>query len=73
MVMFSELMRSTLVDEKDRRTRLMDLAIELEGHEYPPVTHLIFRNSQRMHNFKVSLPTCLNTEPHQNLNRRTVT
>jgi magnesium transporter len=46
MVMLSRFRNFALVDEQGRRARLVDLAIELLDNDYPPVTHLIFRNAQ---------------------------
>ena len=47
MVMFSKIIKSTLIDEKGNRAMLSDLVIELEGNDYPPVTDLIFRDARR--------------------------
>ncbi|HYY89318.1 MAG TPA: CBS domain-containing protein [Chloroflexota bacterium] len=43
MVMFSELKRFRLEDERRRRATLHDLAVDLSAADYPPVTRLFFR------------------------------
>jgi magnesium transporter len=43
MVMFSELRRFRLVDERRRGAQLRDVAVDLSAGDYPPVTRLFFR------------------------------
>jgi magnesium transporter len=47
MVMLSNLLRFRLVDEKNRSARLEDLAIAHLKGDYPPVTRLLFRDSNK--------------------------
>lgn len=47
MVMLSKLWRFELVDNQERRSRLEDLSIALLESDYPPITHLFFRNAKR--------------------------
>ncbi len=46
MVMLSKLRHFALVDDSPRQTKLVDLAIAAEA-DYPPITHLIFKNDGR--------------------------
>ena len=43
MVMLSELRRLHLVDEQQRRARLLDVAVALPDVDYPPVTQVLFQ------------------------------
>ena len=45
--MLSKLWRFELVDNQERRSRLEDLSIALLESDYPPITHLFFRNARR--------------------------
>lgn len=47
MVMLSNLLRFNLVDESNRTARLEDIAIAHLGGDYPPVTRLLFRDSNK--------------------------
>jgi magnesium transporter len=47
MVMLSKLRRVQIVDGHDQRSRLDDLSIALLDSDYPPITHLFFRNTKR--------------------------
>lgn len=47
MTMLSTLLRFRLVDEKNRSARLEDLAIAHLDGDYPPVTRLLFRDSNK--------------------------
>ena len=42
MVMFTELLRFHVEDDKRRRARLADMCIALLDDDYPPVTHILF-------------------------------
>ena len=44
MVMFTQLLRFHVEDDKRRRAPLADLCIELLEDDYPPVTHVMFRH-----------------------------
>lgn len=46
--MLSKLRRFNLVDSKERRARLSDMAVELLEGDYPPVTHLFFYNENQL-------------------------
>jgi hypothetical protein len=45
MVLFSELRRFRLEDERRRVARLRDLAVDLSARDYPPVTRLFYRGT----------------------------
>lgn len=47
MVMLSNLLRFRLVDERDASARLEDIAIAHLDGDYPPVTRLLFQNSNK--------------------------
>ncbi len=49
MVMFSEMLRFCVRDEHGNTARLRDLAVDLSAHDYPPVTHVVFRSKVRAH------------------------
>lgn len=51
--MLSALWRFTLVDPRQRRAKVDDLAVALLEGDYPPVTHLFFRNANKQ---QVALP-----------------
>ena len=53
MVMFSQLRRFAVVDEKDRRAGVLDLSIALLDQDYPPITRLFFQEKGKP---KHSLP-----------------
>ncbi|MDQ3815023.1 MAG: CBS domain-containing protein [Armatimonadota bacterium] len=53
MAMLSQLRRLTLLDERQRRAPLRDLAVALLEGDYPPVTHLVFQNAEKQ---DVALP-----------------
>lgn len=53
MVMFSQLRRFAVVDEKDRRAGVLDLSIALLDQDYPPITRLFFQEKGKR---KHSLP-----------------
>ena len=53
MVMLSQLRRFDLVDARRRHAKLVDFAVALLEGDYPPVTHLIFRNANKQ---KEALP-----------------
>lgn len=46
MVMFSQLRRCDITDEKNRQAKLLDLSVELLDADYPPVTSLLFLNDE---------------------------
>ena len=47
MTMFSAFMNFIVVDGQGRKFRLSDVAIALADHEYPPTTHVIFRDPEK--------------------------
>jgi CBS domain-containing protein len=47
MVMFSKLRRFRLRDEHGAEARLHDLAVDLSGSDYPPVTSVFFRDGRQ--------------------------
>jgi magnesium transporter len=50
MVLVSDFLRFTLVDDRhQRRARLVDAAVDLAAGDYPPVRELIFRDAARNH------------------------
>src|SRR5438128_2140836 len=48
MVMLSQLLRQTLADVGGQRAKLVDLAVDLSTGDYPPVTRLIYRGSEKV-------------------------
>src|SRR5438552_19062137 len=43
MVMLSQLLRHRLTDARGQRARLLDVAVDLSGGDYPEVTRLVSR------------------------------
>ncbi len=54
MVMFTEILRYQIEDDKRRRTPLVDLGIELLEDDYPPVTHVLFDHGGKLRKVKWS-------------------
>lgn len=47
MMMLSALRRFALVDNNGRRAQFLDAAVDLPGHDYPPVTKLFYKNGEQ--------------------------
>lgn len=48
MVMLTELLGFRVLDERGKKTRLVDLCVELLEDDYPPVTHLLFPQEEEI-------------------------
>lgn len=61
MVMFTELLRFQIEDDKRRRTPVVDLCIELLEDDYPPVTHILVNHDEKLRKIKWSDVSKLDT------------
>src|SRR5215467_10008701 len=47
MLLFSRLRRYALTDKRGQRARILDFIVQLLAEDYPPITHIIFRNHRQ--------------------------